>query len=76
MTDKVLVTLRSDTDVVARELERQLSERLELAGIEVLEARLNHLAYAPEVASAMPSAARPWSATCSSSSAVRSTRSR
>ena len=49
----VEVTLRANTDEVAAELERQLSVRLEAAGIEVIEARLNHLAYAPEIASAM-----------------------
>ena len=47
------ITLRSSTDVVAAELEKQLGARLEAAGIEVLEARLNHLAYAQEIASAM-----------------------
>lgn len=50
---EVEITLRANTEEVAAELERQLSARLEAAGIEVIEARLNHLAYAPEIASAM-----------------------
>jgi regulator of protease activity HflC (stomatin/prohibitin superfamily) len=47
------VTLRGSQEEVADELQRQLTARLSAAGIEVLEARLNHLAYAPEIASAM-----------------------
>ncbi len=46
-------SLRGSTDVVNEELQRELGERLDLAGIEVLEARLSHLAYAPEIAGAM-----------------------
>ncbi len=49
----VLTTLRGSSDVVAQELQAELSTRLTLAGIEVLEARLSHLAYAPEIAAAM-----------------------
>ena len=41
------------TAQVAEELKEALGERLERAGIQVLEARLSHLAYAPEIASAM-----------------------
>ncbi|RMH03017.1 MAG: SPFH domain-containing protein [Planctomycetota bacterium] len=48
-----VVSLRGDSEEVAVELQRTLSERLQRAGIEVLEARLSHLAYAPEIASAM-----------------------
>ena len=47
------ITLRGSTDQVAQELEDALHGRLAKAGIEVVEARLNHLAYAPEIASAM-----------------------
>jgi regulator of protease activity HflC (stomatin/prohibitin superfamily) len=47
------LTLRGSTDEIAKELTHQLSERLASAGVEVIEARLNHLAYAPEIASAM-----------------------
>lgn len=53
MSDEVETTLRGSTEIVARQLEEQLSERLVQAGVQVLEARLNHLAYAPEIASAM-----------------------
>jgi regulator of protease activity HflC (stomatin/prohibitin superfamily) len=48
-----VVSLRGDSGTVAQELAVELQERLERAGIEVLEARLSHLAYAPEIASAM-----------------------
>ena len=46
-------TLRGNSEEVADELRVALTQRLETAGIEVIEARLNHLAYAPEIASAM-----------------------
>ena len=49
----VSTSLRGSGDQVAAELRGELSERLSLAGIEVVEARLSHLAYAPEIASAM-----------------------
>ncbi|HCF50757.1 MAG TPA: hypothetical protein DER60_10770 [Syntrophomonas sp.] len=47
------LSLRGSADVVAEELTRELRERLSLAGVEVMEARLTHLAYATEIASAM-----------------------
>lgn len=47
------VTLRSDNGEVAKHLENELSSRLEIAGIEVIEARINYLAYASEIASVM-----------------------
>lgn len=47
------ISLRTGRDEVASELQKQLDERLSLAGVEVLEARLTHLAYAPEIAGAM-----------------------
>lgn len=46
-------SLRGNADEVAAELARELQERLSVAGVEVLEARLTHLAYATEIASAM-----------------------
>jgi regulator of protease activity HflC (stomatin/prohibitin superfamily) len=46
-------TLRSSTEEVSETLQVELSKRLEKAGVAVDEARLNHLAYAPEIASAM-----------------------
>jgi regulator of protease activity HflC (stomatin/prohibitin superfamily) len=51
--DDTATSLRGSMEEVNEELQRQLAERLALAGIEVLEARLSHLAYAPEIASAM-----------------------
>jgi len=47
------VTLRSDVGDVNDALEQEVSERLEIAGLEVIEARIGYLAYAPEIASAM-----------------------
>ncbi len=47
------ITLRSNFDEVSASLKRQLEERLSRAGIAVEEARLTHLAYAPEIAQAM-----------------------
>jgi hypothetical protein len=52
-TAEVKTTLRGSSTEVARELAATLEQRLERAGIEVLEARLSHLAYAAEIASAM-----------------------
>lgn len=46
-------SLRGNAEEVASELARELQERLAVAGVEVLEARLTHLAYATEIASAM-----------------------
>jgi regulator of protease activity HflC (stomatin/prohibitin superfamily) len=47
------VSLRGNGDAINAELERELTTRLQRAGIEVLEVRLSHLAYAPEIAGAM-----------------------
>lgn len=47
------ITLRSGVNEVNQALEMELDERLSIAGIEVLEARLGYLAYAQEIASAM-----------------------
>lgn len=47
------LTLRSGGGEINEELERKLSERLVMAGIEVIEARINYLAYAPEIAAVM-----------------------
>ena len=46
-------TLRSGVDEVSQALTRELQERLAKAGVVVEEARLTHLAYAPEIAQAM-----------------------
>lgn len=47
------VTLRSGGDEINTRLTEELNERLSIAGISVIEARLNYLAYAPEIAAAM-----------------------
>jgi len=46
-------SLRGNAEEIAGELARELQERLSLAGAKVIEARLTHLAYATEIASAM-----------------------
>ena len=47
------ITLRDGSDEINKELEHKLDERLDMAGIEVVEARINYLAYAPEIAAVM-----------------------
>ncbi len=47
------ITLRSGGEEVNEELEKEVTERLSIAGIEVMEARINYLAYAQEIAQAM-----------------------
>lgn len=47
------LTLRDGGDEINELLERKINERLAIAGIEVVEARLNYLAYAPEIAAVM-----------------------
>jgi len=47
------VSLRRNTDEVSVHLQKELGERLHRAGVTVLEARLSHLAYAPEIAGVM-----------------------
>lgn len=47
------LTLRSNSDEINEQLERKLNERLAMAGIEIVEARINYLAYAPEIAAVM-----------------------
>lgn len=46
-------SLRCNTTEVGEELKHELHERLPIAGVEVLEARISYLAYAPEIAAAM-----------------------
>jgi regulator of protease activity HflC (stomatin/prohibitin superfamily) len=52
-TEVVPTSLRGSADVIAQELNDQIQVRLDRAGVEVIEARLSHLAYAQEIASAM-----------------------
>ena len=47
------LSLRGNTLEVAEQLKKEIHARLEKAGVEVLEARISHLAYAPEIANAM-----------------------
>ncbi len=51
--DVAEITLRSGLDEVNHALEKNLSQRLDIAGIEVIEARIGYLAYASEIAGAM-----------------------
>jgi hypothetical protein len=46
-------SLRGSTDVVAGELATEVAQRVTIAGIEVIEVRISHLAYSPEIAQAM-----------------------
>jgi regulator of protease activity HflC (stomatin/prohibitin superfamily) len=46
-------SLRGNTQAIAEQLKSEIQDRLSKAGVEVMEARISHLAYAPEIASAM-----------------------
>jgi regulator of protease activity HflC (stomatin/prohibitin superfamily) len=52
-SDERELSLRGDIETVSEKLEGELAERLGRAGVRVVEARLSHLAYAPEIAGAM-----------------------
>jgi regulator of protease activity HflC (stomatin/prohibitin superfamily) len=51
--DEEKTSLRGSTSLVAEQLQKEVQERVRLAGVEVLEARISHLAYAPKIAQAM-----------------------
>lgn len=51
--DDERLSLRSDANIIALKLKSEVQDRLQKAGVEVLEARLSHLAYSPEIAQAM-----------------------
>lgn len=51
--ERAELTLRSGMDEVNEALESEITERLTIAGIKVMEARIGYLAYAPEIASSM-----------------------
>ncbi|EIK43838.1 band 7 protein [Cellvibrio sp. BR] len=51
--DDERLSLRSDANTIALKLKSEVQDRLQKAGVEVLEARLSHLAYSPEIAQAM-----------------------
>jgi regulator of protease activity HflC (stomatin/prohibitin superfamily) len=47
------ISLRGSIDQVAHELEEEVADRVAIAGVEIVEVRISHLAYAPEIAQAM-----------------------
>ena len=51
--DDSQMSLRSHTAAVAEHLKKEIQERLSRAGVEVIESRISHLAYAPEIAASM-----------------------
>jgi len=51
--DDERLSLRSDANAIAKKLCKEVQDRLQKAGVDVLEARLSHLAYSPEIAQAM-----------------------
>jgi len=51
--DETQMSLRGHTAAVADHLKKEIQDRLSRAGVEVIEARISHLAYAPEIAHAM-----------------------
>ena len=51
--EEAVVSLRGNTAVVADHLQKEVQGRLNKAGVEAIEARISHLAYAPEIAAAM-----------------------
>jgi regulator of protease activity HflC (stomatin/prohibitin superfamily) len=51
--DENQTSLRGSTAAVAKDLQHEIQERLAKAGVQVIEARISHLAYAPEIAAAM-----------------------
>ena len=51
--DDERLSLRSDSNAIAKKLLTEVQDRLQKAGVEVMETRLSHLAYSPEIAQAM-----------------------
>ncbi len=51
--DDAILSLRGNTQEVAEHLQKEIEERVQLAGVRLLEARISHLAYAQEIAQAM-----------------------
>jgi regulator of protease activity HflC (stomatin/prohibitin superfamily) len=51
--DENTISLRGTTQIVADHLKKEIQDRLARAGVEAMEARISHLAYAPEIAQAM-----------------------
>jgi regulator of protease activity HflC (stomatin/prohibitin superfamily) len=46
-------SLRGSTDIISTELAQEVAERVVVAGVEIIEVRISHLAYSPEIAQAM-----------------------
>ncbi len=51
--DDKVISLRGQSDHVAEQLRKEINERVKAAGVEIVDARIAHLAYAPEIAQAM-----------------------
>jgi hypothetical protein len=51
--DDEKTSLRGSTSLVAEQLQKEVEDRVKAAGVQILEARISHLAYAPEIAQAM-----------------------
>jgi regulator of protease activity HflC (stomatin/prohibitin superfamily) len=51
--DEAVMSLRGQTAAIAEHMKTEIQDRLSKAGVEVIEARISHLAYAPEIAGAM-----------------------
>ena len=51
--DEHVTSLRGQSDAIAEQLRKEITERVKPAGVEVVDARISHLAYAPEIAQAM-----------------------
>ncbi|MGK9476941.1 SPFH domain-containing protein [Melioribacter sp. OK-6-Me] len=51
--DENIMSLRTSQNEISERLKTHIQQRLEIAGVEILEARISHLAYAPEIAQAM-----------------------
>jgi membrane protease subunit (stomatin/prohibitin family) len=51
--ENAVLSLRSNANEIALKLKQEVHDRLQKAGVEVMEARLSHLAYSPEIAQAM-----------------------
>jgi regulator of protease activity HflC (stomatin/prohibitin superfamily) len=51
--DDALISLRGHTATVAEHLKKEIQDRLSRAGVQVIESRISHLAYAPEIAASM-----------------------
>ena len=51
--DDAVISLRGQSDVIAEQLRKEIDKRVKPAGVEIIDARIAHLAYAPEIAQAM-----------------------